>query len=78
MSDPNVIGYVSEFCLDREVTVETDGFGKEVSILGPPKCKLRLNLRNTLGQIRTIWVEGPSDLAAFFDSALSTKSEELL
>lgn len=65
MSDPNVIGHVTEFCLDREVV---DGS------VGTPKCCLHLRLRNTMGQIKCIWVEGPSDLGSFFDPCLEVST----
>jgi hypothetical protein len=59
MSDPNVIGHVVEFCSDREVPLNEEG---PVTT----RCRLHLKLRNTLGQNKSIWVDGPSDLEGFF------------
>ncbi len=67
MSDPNSIGHVVEFCLDRDIITKRDESGKVLeTVPGPIKCRLRLKLRNTLGQIKSIWVEAPSDLEGFF------------
>jgi hypothetical protein len=53
MSDPNVLGYVTEYVQDK-------------NDFGLTHARIRLDLRNTLGQTKTIWVDAPSDLAAFY------------
>ncbi len=52
MSTPNVLGYVVEVLQD---TVE-----------GKPAIKLKLRLKNTLGEERILWVDAPSDMAPYF------------
>jgi hypothetical protein len=67
MSDPNIIGHVVEFCSDRDIITTKDGSGNVfATVPGPVKCRLRLSLRNTLGQTKSIWVEASSDLEGFF------------
>ena len=67
MSDPNIIGQVVEFCSDRDILINKDEYGKVLgTVPGPAKCRLRLNLRNTLGQTKSIWVDTSPDLEEFF------------
>lgn len=53
LSNPNVIGYVTEFIED----------GAQI--------RLKLKLRNTLGKVREVVVDAPSDLVDFFEAKLS-------
>lgn len=66
MNIPNVVGFVTEFVEDRKALLDESG----ETYLGPTEIKLKLRLRNTLGVERVVWVEGPSDLADFFNSDL--------
>lgn len=51
---PNVVGLVKEFVEDKDPeTLKT-------------LIKLKLQVRNTLGEELTIWVDGPEYLSDFF------------
>ena len=56
--NPNNIGHVLEFCSDTELSKE--------GIL-VPKCTLKVQLRNTLGELKTLTLEAPADLGGFFN-----------
>lgn len=58
MSNPNVLGFVVEV---------DEGRDEE----GNPKVRLKLNLKNTLGRSRVIWVDAPPEVADFYSSDLS-------
>lgn len=57
-SIPNNIGYVREFCLEKVL----DKDGVYVS-----KASLKVNLKNTLGETKTIVLDAPLDLVEFFE-----------
>ena len=53
---PNVLGQVTEFFQERDQeTLE-------------PKVQFKLRVRNTLGEERVFWVDGPPELADFFSA----------
>lgn len=61
MAAPNNIGYILEVDETRP-DLET-----------PFTVRFKLRLINTIGQIRDIWVEGPSDAAGFYTTDLPVK-----
>lgn len=67
MEPDRIIGLVTEFIENREITPRLDTQGNVQELVpGEVKCSLRLKVKNTVGEIRELVVDVPADMSEFF------------